>query len=89
MEKSAREQPMNVAHLKLLLIIYQNSEIRTDSILPYFNNEKPTLISRINFLVRKELIVKLPKYNRGGNTNPNYYKTTKLGREIAKGILLD
>ena len=82
--KNEREQPINVAHIKLLLIIYYNPDIKTDELLPYFSNEKPTLISRINFLARKKLIIKLPKFNAGGNTNPNYYRATSLGSELVR-----
>lgn len=82
----SREQPINVAHIKLLLIIFNNEGIRTDDILPFFYNEKPTLISRINFLCKKGLILKLPKFNLGGNTNPNYYKTTNAGKQLVKAL---
>ena len=86
--KVAREQPINVAHIKLLLIISKNEGIRTDDLLPFFNNEKPTLISRINFLCKKQLIVKLPKFNKGGNTNPNYYKMTDKGKRLISAIAM-
>jgi DNA-binding MarR family transcriptional regulator len=86
LEKGDREKPINVAHLKLLLLISENEEIRTDDLLAYFPNEKPTLISRINFLIRKGLINKLPLFNRGGNGNPNYYTTTTAGKEITSMI---
>lgn len=81
--KKSREQPINVAHLKLLLAIAATEGIKTDELLPLFENEKPTLISRLNFLVDKGLINKLPKFNRGGNKNPNYFTTTRKGRLIA------
>lgn len=61
--KARREQPMNVAHIKLLLVIDENTDIKTDSLLEFFANEKPTLISRINFLTKKGLILKLPLFN--------------------------
>lgn len=85
--KATREQPINVAHLKLLTLIAQHPEIRTDDLLPYFHNEKPTLISRINTLASKGLINKLPKFNAGGNTHPNYYTCTPSGQTIANAIL--
>ncbi len=80
--RMSREQPMNIAHLKLLLLIAENPDIKTDSLLEFFPNEKPTLISRINFLSNKGLIEKLPLFNRGGNTHPNYYRATPLGYDI-------
>ncbi len=85
--KERREQPMNIAHLKLLLIINNHPDIKTDSLLTYFDNEKPTLIARINFLSRKNLIHKLPRFNRGGNTHPNYYRVTRQGRKLAGQVL--
>jgi hypothetical protein len=86
LEKEDREKPINVAHIKLLFLISENEGIRTDDLLPYFPNEKPTLISRINFLIRKKLINQLPRFNRGGNGNPNYYTTTAKGKEITSLI---
>lgn len=82
--KNEREQPINVAHIKLLLVIYHHPDIKTDELLPFFANEKPTLISRLNFLYRKKLITKLPKFNAGGNANPNYYRATHLGAQLVK-----
>jgi len=84
--KNSREQPINVAHLKLLYLIAQRPDVKTDELLPFFDNEKPTLISRINTLASKKLIDKYPRFNRGGNSNPNYYRITALGKRIVEQL---
>lgn len=88
LDRKSREQPINVAHLKLLIHIYDGKgSVETNELLPFFKNEKPTLISRLNTLLDKKLIIKLTGFNRGGNGNPNIYKVSELGEKIVLSIL--
>jgi len=66
----------------LLIVIKENPEIKTDSLLDFFDKKKPNFKTRIDYLCRQNLIAKLPKFNRGGNKNPNYYIVTNDGANL-------
>ncbi|MGJ8530116.1 MAG: winged helix-turn-helix domain-containing protein [Maritalea sp.] len=69
-----RETPINVGLLKVYELIRQSPYITTTQLLEHVSDSKPTLKARLKWLGRKGLIEKLPKYNAGGNGNPDYYK---------------
>lgn len=68
-----REAPINVGLLKVHALVEQSPNITTTELLEYFPEAKQTLKGRLKWLERKGLIEKYPKFNAGGNGNPDFY----------------
>jgi hypothetical protein len=71
--KVKREAPINVGLLKVYALVEYSPEINTTELLEHFLGAKQTLKGRLRCLERKGLIDKYPKFNAGGNGNPDYF----------------
>lgn len=70
-----RESPINVGQLKVHALVEREPNITTTELLLHFPGAKQTLKSRLKWLERKGLIERYPKFNAGGNGNPDFYVT--------------
>jgi hypothetical protein len=68
-----RKAPINAGLLKVHALVEYSPKITTTELLEHFLGAKPTLKARLRWLERKGLIGKYPKFNAGGNGNPDYF----------------
>ena len=86
--KVKREAPINVGLLKVYSLVECSPEITTTELLEHFSGAKQTLKGRLRWLERKGLIDRYPKFNAGGNGNPDYFVAqTNIGHADAHSII--
>lgn len=87
LSRETRDLPINTAQLQILDHFCNRGARSIKCFLTQLQIPRQTAKSRLQYLVRSGYIKRLESFNRGGNTHPNHYLPTPLGKSLCKFAL--
>ena len=82
-----RDSPINTAQLQILDQFCHRGALSIKCFLSQLQLPRQTARSRLRYLVKSGYIARMESFNRGGNTHPNHYAATPMGKSLCKFAL--